>query len=126
MPTPMNSNLTWVRYDPSRVVVAVMALSREAELAHRRLCDLVWATGQWPSAAASAALDQARSTPEQWPRVLTELATLGWRERRGLLVNPAVGAVLTEARQVHRARQAFCRAAAKARWSRRTKARPGA
>jgi len=121
MTTSMNSNLTWVRYDASRMLVAVMGLSPGAELAHHRLSALVWATGQWPLTDPSLAPDQARSTPEQWHGILTELARLGWRPQGARLVNPAVGAVLSEARQVHRARQGFCRAAAKARWSRRAK-----
>jgi hypothetical protein len=108
----MNSNLTWVRYDASRVLVSVMGLSPGAELAHHRFSNLFWATGQWPLASLSVAPEQARSTPEQWPGILEELTTLGWREQSGRLVNAEVRRVLDEARQVHRARQAFCRAAA--------------
>jgi len=119
MSTPINSNLTWVRYDASRVLLAVMALSPAAELAHHRLSARFWATGQWPLAGLSLTPEQARSSPEQWPGILTELATIGWRERGGHLVNPEVRRLLSEARQVHRARRAFCRAAAQARWARR-------
>jgi hypothetical protein len=126
MSTPIDSDLYWVRYEPGRVLVAVMALSPGAELAHRRLCDLVWANGHWPAADAAAAPAQTRTPRRAWPNVLAELADVGWQVEEERLVNPSVAAVLDQARELHRTRSAAGRAGAQVRWSRPAEAPPGA
>ena len=116
MKTSTDPDVFWVRYDARLALVALEGLSPAADLAHRRFCDLVWAGRPWPPADPRAAARLAHATPRHWPDVLRKLARLGWQTSEGALVNPAVAAVLEEARAYLRQRREICVAAAQARW----------
>ena len=87
----------WVRYSPAPALLEGGKVSPRAELAHRRLCDFHWTSGQWPAAAGPEARGMARCPPARWPDVLAELRAVGWARERGRLVNRQAAAMLAEA-----------------------------
>ena len=94
----------------------LLRLSPEAELAHRRLSDFVWAQGQWPPATPRPTAALARVSLAAWPKVRRQLATVGWTARAGRLVNREVGQVLAEAQNYLRAKVVSGHSGAEARW----------
>ena len=77
MTTPQDRELLWVRYHSRRTVLALMGLSREAERAHRRLCDIIWGGAPWPAPEPGKAGELTRVPPDQWAAVLAELSGVG-------------------------------------------------
>jgi hypothetical protein len=77
--------LQWVRYEFGPALLALTRVSVPAELAHRRLSEFYWQTGEWPTTVRGQAAALSRVAEDQWPGVLEELAALGWRERSGRL-----------------------------------------
>ena len=115
MPPP-TERIDWVRYELGPELVALIALSPAAELAHRRLCEYYWQTGLWPSLTGSSAAALGRVTPKHWPRVLAELEQHGWIEDAGRLRHPNAEAVRARSlAALNQARQAG-RASAQRRW----------
>ena len=88
----------WVRYQPREALVAALRLSCEAELAHRRLCDLVWSGECPPRVLPGTLASVARVQLGDWQRIWLELQAVGWRLNGQRLAHPAVFAVLREAR----------------------------
>jgi hypothetical protein len=116
MTTNTDPELFWVRYQPHRVLVALISASGPAELAHRRFCDLVWRGNPWPPADPEAAAALAKVPAQGWASVAAELENLGWRAYKGRLINPKVAQVLKEARKTMLARHVLAKAGARARW----------
>ena len=113
---PPTERVDWVRYEVGPALVALIALSPAAELAHRRFCEYYWQTGLWPSVASGNAAALGRVTPKQWPRVLVELGQHGWLEDGGRLRHPDAEAVRARSlAALNQARQAG-RASAQRRW----------
>jgi hypothetical protein len=77
----------WVRYDARRQLAVTMCLTPFAELAHRRLTDAVWATGDWPLADGRALQVLAHVPRQAWADVEAELRTVGWRDLKGRFRN---------------------------------------
>ena len=106
MPTPGRRpaklpEMFFVRYEPRRFLVAAAALSPRAELAHRRLCDLYWSTGKFALSTPASIAELGRMCQSKVPVVLAELARIGWRVRKGRLVNAEVREILAKARNVY-------------------------
>ena len=107
----------WVRYEAQRAMVEAVHLGPWAELAHRRLADLVWsAQGRIPGGSAHLA-DYCRCPKARWPGVAQELRQAGWRLTAHRVSHPWADAVLDEAAQYTRMRSVLGSAGASARWS---------
>jgi hypothetical protein len=91
-------------------------LSRQAELAHRRLAEYHWQTGGWVRARSRFGFVLARCPRKAWVAVVAELAQTGWQYRAGQLVNADVAALRTEALASCRRFSALGRKAAQHRW----------
>jgi hypothetical protein len=112
----MRTPIRFVRYEADEVLRLVAGLSREAELAHRRLSDYHFSTGRWPAAGPQAC--QLSRVPEsRWPRVLAELAGVGWRRYREHFLNSWVRRRRAEAESAVRLRRLSGRKAARTRWN---------
>ena len=109
-------DIYWVRYEPRRWLTRLAGLSPEAELAHRRMADFVWAGEGWPSSDPQVAPQLAHVPPQSWPRVLAELRTLGWHTRGSTLFSRGVSNTLSEAHAYSRFLTTRGERAAKARW----------
>ncbi|MCX6923915.1 MAG: hypothetical protein NT154_12015 [Verrucomicrobia bacterium] len=111
----------WVRYEPKGNLAELLDITAGAELAHRRLCDTVWATHRWPKVGDKSTIQVARCTAKRWPNVLQELRKLGWHNHRQRLLNHAVAATLNEAKQYQQLNATRASRAANARWSEKQK-----
>jgi hypothetical protein len=95
--------VAWVRYYPDQALLRAAGLSPRAELAHRRLADIAWSTGQFPSLSPGFIRAQLRCPAAAWPAVLEELLAAGWSHRRSRFWHPQVAATLSEAQRSLRA-----------------------
>ena len=96
--------------------MAVMGLSRDAELAHRRLANLILSDGRCLAADHAKTAEIARVPPDLWPAVLEELRGIGWRIRGDRFTHPAVLALHRQARDACAGRPAISAAGSRARW----------
>jgi hypothetical protein len=108
--------LSWVRYAPRDWLLALAGVSAAAELAHRRLADMVWAVGEWPVNEPETLARLVRQDSTALPALLKELRSLGWRRAGSCLRNEAVAAVRREAVRTLLARRAISRAGNFSRW----------
>ncbi len=108
--------LQWVRYNPGAALFEFLRVSRTAELAHRRLADHYWQTGEWASVPTGNAATLCRADPGEWPALLVELGSLGWHVRRERLCNSGVQQVRDEAVSAVRLGRDKARRAARQRW----------
>jgi hypothetical protein len=79
-------------------LMAVMGLSRDAELAHRRLVNLILSDGCCFAADHAKTAEIARVPADLWPAVLEGLRGIGWCIRGHRLTHPAVLALQRHAR----------------------------
>ena len=87
----------WVKYEAGAVLFELVRVSPAAELAHRRLADYYWHTGQWPTEDRGSAAVLGRVSKARWPAIAAELAQLGWRTARGRICHSGVHRVRAEA-----------------------------
>ena len=87
----------WIKYPLPGELLDLTRISPEAELAHRRLSDWHWSTGQWAEAGVGTAAKLCRVPPARWPGVLVELRSVGWCIRRARLNHSGVHQVRAEA-----------------------------
>jgi hypothetical protein len=95
------SNILYVRYYPNNMLSCGGQLSRLAEFAHRRMCDVLWARNESLPNQDTWLAQVARLAPREWQGVKPELVRYGWRVRRNRWTNPEAVAVLEAAREVH-------------------------
>ena len=107
----------WIKYPLDGSVFELVCVSPEAELAHRRLSDWHWSTGQWAEAGVGSAAKLCRVPPARWPGVLAELRSVGWCIRRARLNHSGVHQVRAEAVSALRLGPAPGRMGAERRWT---------
>src|SRR5262249_6108529 len=95
--------LFFVRYQPQRSLVACIRMSPVVELAHRRLCDYLWAGGEVRVTPAHSLCELLKVDRKQLPGVLRDLRRAGWKPRAGRLSHPYATSVFVEATEAHRA-----------------------
>ena len=98
-------------------MLELSGVSPEAELAHRRLSDWHWHTGEWPTTLRNSTAALCRVSPGLWAGVRAELRALGWRVRRGRITNHGVHQVRAEAVSALRTRRERARVGAERRWT---------
>ena len=106
----------WVRYEPGAGLVDLSRVSRETEVAHRRLADYYWQSGIWPAANGADAGVLCRAGEGEWPQTLAELGRLGWVQRKGRLYHPGVHRVRVNAVAALQAHRRGGAKTAKQRW----------
>ena len=92
--------MTWIKYNPRVWWSKLASVAVSSELAHRRLADMVWADGEWPSSDPKVLGRLVRNKPSALPIILKDLALLGWFSSGGRLQNAKVALVRREAAQV--------------------------
>ncbi len=93
--------LIWMRYAPTAMLVQCMDMAPEVELAHRRLCDWVWAHGEAPTDQPPLLQGITRVAGPEWARVSRLLRSKGWKRVEGRLTHPWAEQVLREAIEAH-------------------------
>jgi hypothetical protein len=109
----------WVRYYPQDWLSKLASVAKSSDFAHRRLADLVWAGGEWPSSEPEILARLVRSKPPALPAILKDLALLGWFSEGGRFQNARVAQVRRDAAKALTARRALGKLAARNRWVRR-------
>ena len=112
------SNIVYVRYYPNQVLSEVTQLSPFAELAHRRMCDVLWGTNEPLPGGDEALARVCRLSPRVWRGLKRELLAHGWRVRRNRWSHPEAVRVLREAQAVHASASARGKAGNEQRWAR--------
>ena len=107
----------WVRYSGSARMLELSGVSPEAELAHRRLSDWHWSTGEWPTTLRNSAAALCRVPPGLWASVQAELTALGWRVRDGRITNHEVHQVRAHAVSALKQARDAGRVGAERRWT---------
>jgi uncharacterized protein YdaU (DUF1376 family) len=110
------SDIVYVRYYPNSMLSCGGQLSPLAELAHRRMCDALWARNESLPNEEAWLARVARVTPRAWQGVKRELVTHGWCVRRNRWTHPEAMAVLRSAQELHASASAHAKRAALGRW----------
>jgi hypothetical protein len=118
------SDLFFVRYQPQRMLVLSMEVSAEVELAHRRLCDYLWARGAVPACSGQGLAELLRTERRRLPGILRGLRRIGWRITRGRLSHPHPVAVLRDAVRAHQSASERGQRGNDARWGKPGVAEP--
>src|ERR1035437_9567111 len=69
------------------MLVDAVGLRPDTELAHRRLCDVVWSTERAPMDSPDVLQDVCRVKAQDWMRVRGELESKGWYSENGLFTH---------------------------------------
>jgi hypothetical protein len=77
---------------------------------------MVWVAGDWPVSEPEVLARLVRQDSAALPPILKELGLLGWQQRGGRLLNPAIAAIRREALSAMAVRKAMGRVAARKRW----------
>jgi len=93
-----------------------LGMRPDTELAHRRLCDLIWATGEPPSDNTDSLTDICRVKPQDWMRVRGELMTKGWLVENGKFTHKGTIKTLIRCRERHQKKIDAANAGANGRW----------
>ena len=109
--------LEYVRYHCGQALFDLARVSPEAELAHRRLAEFYWHTGEWPTTLRGNAAALCRVPLPRWPAVFAELATLGWSTAQGRVQHSGVHQVRAEAVAALRSARRAGRMGAERRWT---------
>jgi len=111
------NDLYFIDYQPKVMLVDTLGMRPDCELAHRRLCDYIWAMGEAPPDDAATLREIARVPPENWVRVRGELMLKGWHVKEGRFTHKGTVNTGERCRQVHANRVASSRAANAVRWN---------
>lgn len=92
------NDLNYIFYKPKLMLTDCLDIcDPETELAHRRLCDYVWAMDRPPKADDRFLRQFTRATDSSWGRIKRGLMDKGWFESGGLLLHRGAIAALNEA-----------------------------
>ncbi len=114
----------YVNYHPRPMIVRTAPMTHLAELAHRRLCDWIWAEGRAPVNDARTLASITRCLPEAWKEMRAELARNGWVGARHVFFHPEALAVLQQAKTAYAIARRTGTDGARQRWGKGPKPPP--
>ena len=112
------NDLFFIRYQPKLMLVDSMDMPNDVELAHRRLCDFVWAMDRSPQDDDIVLPSICRVRPGEWVRVKGGLQLKGWHSHEGFFEHNGALKTLKEAKDDYLSRQERTKAATEARLAR--------
>jgi hypothetical protein len=110
------SDLFFIDYEPKVMLSATVGMQRDTELAHRRLCDVVWKEGRPLDNSESMLREICRIEPHDWMRVKGELGQKGWKVEGKSFTHGGVIKTLERCRERYEKRVAAGLAGAEGRW----------
>jgi uncharacterized protein YdaU (DUF1376 family) len=110
------NDLFFIDYEAKVMLSDAVGLRPDSELAHRRLCDFIWATGKAPQNSPETLQEIGRVKPADWPKVKAELETKGWYPEKGLYTHKGCIKTLDRCKEKHARKVAASAAANAARW----------
>jgi uncharacterized protein YdaU (DUF1376 family) len=117
------NDLFFIDYEAKVMLADTVGMRGHCELAHRRLCDIIWATGEPPMDDPDILAEIARVTHQQWPSVRRELMTKGWVSQGGRFLHKGCLKTLERCRKIHEAKSRHGLCGAMGRWGRPSNAR---
>lgn len=100
------------------MLIDVMDMTPEVELAHRRLADFIWATDSCPSNAQALLTRITLVKDADWVRVKDGLEQKGWYvDERDRFTHKGIYATLCNGKEIHNAAIEKAKAGAAARWA---------
>lgn len=109
------NDLWYVEYEAKIMLVDTVGMRPDTELAHRRLCDVIWATGEAPMDDDDVLPDICRVKAVDWVRVKGELKAKGWISEGGRFLHRGASGLVTAGAEKIARRSAAGRAGAAAR-----------
>jgi hypothetical protein len=106
----------WVRYEPAMWLVAAIGIDPLAELAHRRLADVVWTSGEWPEASPETLARLTRLPAATVTELLPQLQQIGWEVCEARLCNLHVASIRRDAASRMQTLRALSRSGNRSRW----------
>jgi len=93
------NELHFVKYEAKRMLVDTLDMPPDVQLAHRRLCDFIWAMGEPPRLEPTILATLCCCPVAEVPRIIAGLKLKGWHEKEGWLLHRGVIATLNESRE---------------------------
>lgn len=112
------NDLFFIKYEPKIMLVDTMDMPRDVELAHRRLCDIVWAMDGPPDDNQDVLMGLCRVNQADWVRIRGGLIAKGWKSDGGKFTHGGAIKTLAQAKVDHESkinRTAAARAALSAK-----------
>ncbi len=110
------NDLHFIDYDAKIMLSDTVGMRPDCELAHRRLCDVVWANGRPPLNDDGALMIIARSDSKNWQRIKSELLQKGWFVENGKFTHKGCLITMAKCRERYEKKLASARTGASARW----------
>jgi len=112
------NDLYFIDYEPRLMLVDAVGMRPDTELAHRRLCDILWAHGLAPKDDTETLSDIFRAKPQDYMRIRGELLQKGWLVENGLFTHKGCMKTLSRCQEKHAKKVASAKTASDARWNR--------
>lgn len=110
------NDLYYIEYEAKVMLADTVGMRPHCELAHRRLCDVIWATGICPGDCPATLINIGRVTPRQWPAVRRELMAKGWSSSHGRFVHGGTLKTMLRGQEKHAQKIQAGKKAAAVRW----------
>ena len=110
------NDIFFIDYEAKLMLTDTLGMRPDCELAHRRLCDVLWAHGRAPVNDDIALRDISRVGTQDWDRVKGELMQKGWHVDNGLFTHKGCVNTMERCRSKHAKTVAAAKAGAVARW----------
>jgi len=111
------NDLKFIAYDAKIMLVDTLMMDPATELAHRRLCDHIWATDTCPDVPTCDLREFCKCPHDQWMRVHENLLKKGWFEKDGKFHHGGAERSLAEAHRKHKEATERATTAATTRWA---------
>jgi uncharacterized protein YdaU (DUF1376 family) len=110
------NDLFFIDYEAKVMLADTVGMREHTELAHRRLCDIIWATGVPPVDDANTLAEISRVPHHEWPSVRRELMTKGWLAEGGRFTHKGCLKTLERCRKIHAEKSLHGKRGAIGRW----------
>ena len=110
------NDLYFIDYEPKVMLVDTVGMRPDTELAHRRLCDVIWATDEAPLDDDETLPDICRARLVDWVRIKGELRLKGWASESGRFVHRGTIKTRDRCKEKHARKSAAGKAGSHGRW----------
>jgi uncharacterized protein YdaU (DUF1376 family) len=114
------NDLYFIDYEPKIMLTDTVGMRPDTELAHRRLCDVLWSQG-CPLVHDDISLqDICRSKDHDWVRIKGELMQKGWMIENGQFTHKGCMKTMLRCHERHEKKIAAANAGAAGRWGKKS------
>ena len=110
------NDLFFIDYEAKVMLTDTLGMRPDTELAHRRLCDFIWATGEPPADNIETIQDIGRIKQQDYMRIRGELEMKGWLVENGKFTHKGTVKTMNRCIEKHAKKVAAGQAGAAGRW----------